>query len=279
MTHNGNGGKVNGHRLRRMADMTLCATWLGQGPDADPRETERRRTPGVDGVVSALTGPNRSVDALETALHALAWERASDPDGLDAALEDLDALWAVLESGGLDPVPRRRARAWLVDGWVDALAAERSAPCIDPLSGLHTAAYLVARIHELDRLADDSAVPLVLLAVRWAEPPSPWDRIATILTAARTLHEHVRPEATVSREGTATVLALVPDDARARVERAALALSCAQRPLADAGALADLIPVPDRRDLVPGVVRGLRVDAPERRPTAPRPEDPSRVVD
>jgi hypothetical protein len=271
MTDSGQ-GMANGHRRRPAADVTLRTSWLARTDEAGRHEPVRRRTPAVDDVISALIGPDRSLDALENALRALAWERAWDRLGLDAALEDLDALWAVLESGGLAPVSRRQARAWLVDGWVDALAAERGAPCLDPLSGLHTASYLVARIHELDRLVDDEAVPLVLLALRWPEPSSPWARIALILAVARTVRAQVRPDATLGQDGAGTVLALVPDDALARLERAALARSCDQAPLADAGILTDLVPVPERRELVPGVVRRLRLSA----PPAERPNRPTR---
>ena len=271
MTDSGQ-GMANGHGRRPAADVTLRTSWLARTDAAGRHEPVRRRTPAADDVVSALIGPDRSLDALENALRALAWERAWDRLGLDAALEDLDALWAVLESGGLAPVSRRQARAWLVDGWVDALAAERGAPCMDPLSGLHTASYLVARIHELDRLVDDEAVPLVLLALRWPEPSSPWARIALILAVARMVRAQVRPDATLGQDGAGTVLALVPDDALARLERAALARSCDQAPLADAGILTDLVPVPERRELVPGVVRRLRLSA----PPAERPNRPTR---
>ena len=132
-------------------------------------------------------------------------------------------------------------------------------------TGLHTAAYLVARIYELDRLVD-GAVPLVFLVMRWPEPTSPWVRIATILAVARTVRAQVRPEATLGQDGTGTVLALVPDDARARLERAALARSCSTEPLVDAGVLTDIVPVPERRELVPGVVRRLRLAAPDAQP-------------
>lgn len=257
-------GLPNGHGKPPVADMTLRMSWLGRTRN-DRQEPASRQTPAIDGVVAALIGPNRSVDALESALRAFAWERASDRFDLDAALEDLDALWAVLESGGLAPVPRRRARAWLVDGWVDALAAERGAPCIDPLSGLHTAAYLVARIYELDRFVDE-AVPLVFLAMRWPEPSCPWVRIDTILSVARIVRAQVRPEATLGQDGTGTVLALVPDDARARLERAALVRCCGKAPLASAGVLTDIVPVPERRELVPGVVRALRLVAADAEP-------------
>ncbi|MGH8825916.1 MAG: hypothetical protein ACRDVN_15775 [Jiangellaceae bacterium] len=286
MTDRDHESDANGYRRSRVAGMTLRASWLRRTLDARRPEPTDRPTPGVDGVVSALLGPDRSVHALERALRALAWERASDSLGLDAVLEEVDSLWAVLQSGGLAPVTRRQARAWLVDGWVDALAADRGAPCIDPLSGLPTTAYLIARIDELDRLVREP-VPLVLLAVQWAEPSNPWARLATVLAAARTVRARVRPEATLGQDGTRTVLALVLDDARARLERTALARSCTEATLAEAGATVDLVPVPERRVLVPGVVRRLHRSAPraqcsaghEECPNGCGREDPSRAVD
>jgi hypothetical protein len=112
----------------------------------------------------------------------------------------------------------------------------------------------------------DEAVPLVFLAMRWPEPSSPWVRIATILSVARTVRAQVRPEATLGQDGTGTVLAMVPDDAMARLERAALVRCCGKAPLAGAGVLTDIVPVPERRELVPGVVRGLRLVAADAEP-------------
>ncbi len=266
---------------RRVAGTTLRATWLGRTLDAGWPDPVGWRTPGVDAVVAAMIGPGRSTDTLENALRRLAWERAADDLGLDAAVADLDALWAVLESSELAPVPRRQARSWLVDGWVDAVAAERGTPCIDPLSGLHTTGYLVGRIRELDHAHGNEPMPLVLLAVRWHEPRGPWSRIAVIVTAARALRELVRPVATLGQDGTHTAHALVPDDARARLERSALAVRCAEAPLAGSGACVDLVPVPDDRDLVPTLLRRLRVAPPDRvecRTTGDR-QDGSETVD
>ena len=152
MTDSSHEGNANSHGRRQVADPTLRASWLGRTLGAGRREPLGRRTPAVDAVVAALVGPGRSVDALEHALRALAWERASDPLGLDASLEDLDALWAVLESGG--PAPASAAGPGLAGRRLGGRPGRRPGRAvIDPLSGLHTTAYLVARIHELDRLA------------------------------------------------------------------------------------------------------------------------------
>ncbi|MGH8775358.1 MAG: hypothetical protein ACRDWI_09380 [Jiangellaceae bacterium] len=254
MTQGGHHGTAAG----TAAGTTLRASWLGCTLDAGWPEPVGWRTPGVDAVVASLVGPERSADALERALRILAWERASDTLDLDAALQDVEALWAVLESSQLAPVSRRQARRWLVDAWVDAIAADRGAPCVDPLSGLHTAGYLLGRIHELDRTCLEPPTALVLLSLRWREPRGPWLRIATIMSAARALRERVRSDATLGQHGTHTAFALVLDDARARLERRALSRACEAEPMAGADACADLVPVPDDRDKVPALLGRLR---------------------
>ena len=113
-------------------------------------------------------------------------------------------------------------------------------------------------------------MPLVLLAMRWRRPSGPWVRIATILSAARSLRTRVRPEATLGQDGTNTVLGLVPDDARARQERGALARSCDDPPLTEAGALVDLVPVPEQRDLVPAWCDACACQHPNRNPRRAR---------
>jgi len=85
----------------------LRASWLARSLDLGWHDPVGWRTPAVDGVVEALTGLGRSADRLEQAVRALAWERASDISHLDVVLDDLDALWGVVESSGDEPVPRR----------------------------------------------------------------------------------------------------------------------------------------------------------------------------
>jgi hypothetical protein len=189
----------------------------------------------------------------------LAWERAADPGDLDSLLSETDALWTVLMATDLAPISPLRARGIVIDGWVDAIAAERGVPCIDPLSGLHTAGYLTGRIHELDRAGGpETPPPLVMLVIRWEEPTGPWLRIATILKVADTLRATVRREATLCQDGSHTAIALVPDDGLARVERSAIQRNLDSSPLSAASARCDLMPVPDRRDRLPDMLKRLR---------------------
>jgi hypothetical protein len=232
----------------------------------------------VDRVVDALTDRDGSLSRLEQAVRALAWERASGTLHLDTALADLDALWSTLESASSDPIPRHQARRWLIDGRVDALAVDRGMPCIDPLSGLHTPGYVLGRIRELDRLADDGPAPLVLLSMQWRRPVGPWLCIATVIASAAVLHETVRPEATLAQNGTHGALALVADDLRARVEHVCLARQCRYPPLHEAHAR--LVVLPDDRDRVPTVLRRLRLSSADTRgPISPDNEDLSGRVD
>ncbi|HEX2363363.1 MAG TPA: hypothetical protein VHI11_14940 [Jiangellaceae bacterium] len=248
--------EADGHQ--RVTGSAVRASWLSRSLDRGWPDPLGWRTPAVDGVVEAVTDPERSVAGLEGALRALAWERTSDTLHLDTALDDLDALWEALESAGPVPVPRHQARRWLIDAWVDALAVDRGVPCIDPLSGLHTPGYLLGRIHELDRLTGGEPAPLVLLSMRWRKPAGPWLRIGTVVSAAVVLLRNVRPDATFAQDGTQVALALVPDDLRARMERACLARDCLSPPLDEADARADLVALPEDRDGVPAVLRSLR---------------------
>jgi hypothetical protein len=268
--------EADGHR--RVTASALRASWLSRSLERGWPDPVGWRTPAVDGVVDALLDTNGSVDQLETALGALAWERASDTLHLDTALDDLDALWSVLEAAGAEPISLREARWGLIDAWADALAVDRDVPCIDPLSGLHTAGYLLGRIRELDRIADDAA-PLVLLSMRWHRPAGPWRRIGTVLSAAAVLQENVRPDATLARDGTQAALALVPDDLRARVERACLARECASPVLHGANARADLIVLPEDRQQVPAVLRQLRRPEHPASPISPDPRAKPQIVD
>jgi hypothetical protein len=251
------GRATDGHRSAAVS--ALRASWRARSLEHGWPDPVGWRTPAVEGVVDALTGENRSVAQLEQAIRMLAWERASDILDLDTALDDLDALWAALESEGRDRVRRAQARRWLVDAWVDAVAVDRGVPCLDPLSGLHTPSYLLGRVRELDRLWDGEPAPLVLLALRWNRPTDPWLRIGTVLSAATVLQNVVRPDATFAQDGTQTALALVPDDLRARVERASIARECIDPPLRNAGAVTDLVVLPAERDQLVSVVRRLRL--------------------
>lgn len=241
------------------------------------------RTPDSDlaaaEVVDALRQPRPDPGHLADALVRFAWQRAGDGTDLDCAVAEVDALWDLLEPVGSPALSRASARHFVIDAWVDAMAAERDTPAIDPLSGLHTIGYLAGRVHELDRLSPYEPTALVLLAVRWQEPEGPWLRISRLLTVAAAMRDHVRAEATLAQMGASVALALLPDDARSRLERGALsrALSrpwgpgSAPEPGPESGAAyrVDLMPVPEDRTRLAELIGRLRDESGTRSKEAP----------
>ncbi len=213
--------------------------------------------PGVEAVLEALGAERPEPEEVSHSLTVFAWERAAASTDLTCLLAELDELWDVLEDTGGAPLPRATARHRLVDAWVDAVAAERGSPGVDPLSGLHTAGYLYGRVQELDRLSATEPMALVLIVVRWDAAAGPWMRIARILQAASALRSRVRPEATLSQVGTTMAMALVPDDARARVERISLTKAVENGELSTAHVMVDVFAVPDTRARLPELVTRL----------------------
>ncbi|RIQ16099.1 hypothetical protein [Jiangella rhizosphaerae] len=230
----------------------------GTQPPDDARRAESCELPppGVEAVVDALTADRPDPEDVAHGLTVFAWERAATGD-LTCVLDELDELWDVLEASAGAPLPREAARHRLVDAWVDAVAAERGSPGVDPLSGLHTVGYLYGRVQELDRLSGIEPMALVLLVMRWDPADGPWRRIARVLQAASALRSRVRPEATLSQVGTTMALALVPDDAQARVERIALTKAVETGELSTAHVRVDVFAVPDSRARLPELVTGL----------------------
>lgn len=252
---------------------SLLAAWLERPVPMDPRDNGRDARPpddaqrpqddcdlpppGVEAVVDALTADVPDPEDVAHGLTVFAWERAASTHDLTCLLDELDELWDVLEASVGAPLPRVTARHRLVDAWVDAVAAERGSPGIDPLSGLHTAGYLYGRVNELDRLAGIEPMALVLLVMRWDPADGPWRRIARVLQAASALRSRVRPDATLSQIGTTMALALVPDDAQARVERISLTKAVGTGELSTANVRVDVFAVPDSRARLPELVTGL----------------------
>lgn len=236
---------------------TLARSWLAHCRDGEPEATDLLPPPGVDAVLEALVDENRTEEKLAHALTVYAWECAAQEADLTCTLADVDALWDILESTGDAIVSRATARHRVTDAWVDAVAAHRGTPGIDPLSGLHTIGYLSGRIRELDRQFDDTA-PLVILMIRWDESDNPWTRISYILGVADALHQHVRTNATLCQLGTHHALAMVPDDKHARVERGALLESLKNGKVHLPGVDVSLIPLPEDRSRVTELIVRVR---------------------
>jgi hypothetical protein len=209
-------------------------------------------------VLEALTEARTEPSRITEALTLFAWDCVTNSADLTCTLDEVDALWDILEDDGRNVISRSQARHIVTEGWVDAVAAERGSPGIDALSGLHTIGYLMGRVHELDRLADDETASLVLLVVTWREPDSPWARISHILHVASTLREKVRPEATLGQFGTHCSLALVPDDNRARLERGTLSKGLKTEELSPSGIAVDLFPLPEDRSRVTELIVRLQ---------------------
>src|SRR5699024_1635365 len=110
----------------------------------------------------------------------------------------------------------------------------------------------VARVHELDRQTSVGSRPLVLIVVRWPEPSDPWERISMLYTVDAVIRQHVRVDATLVQEGSSMAMALVSDDARARLERRDVESALCDIPRID------LIPVPDERNELRALVTSLR---------------------
>ncbi|AYY11975.1 hypothetical protein EF847_03880 [Actinobacteria bacterium YIM 96077] len=234
---------------------TLTASWQAlHGAQAD--EGDVLPPPGVDAVLQALweTSGQTSHDAgPEKIAHALtiyAWECVEHESDLTCALADIDALWDILESNGDVIASRSDAHHWVTDAWVDAMAAQRSTPGIEPLSGLHTVGYLLGRVHELDRISATEPAPLVALLVTWSESENPWSRLAHIFEVASALRDNVRREATLCQFGTHSALALVPDDKLARVERSALLKALNNEEVGSKDLDVGLTPLPEDRSRV-----------------------------
>ncbi|NEE02583.1 hypothetical protein [Phytoactinopolyspora halotolerans] len=249
---------VSGCSRQRGPAGTLAASWLAHLHGDYTQLDDLIPPPGVDAVLETLAEASPSPERIAEALTTYAWDSISDNSDLTCALDDVDALWSILESNGHPPISRNRARHIVTDAWVDAVAANRASPGIDALSGLHTMGYLLGRISELDRLTDDEAAPLVVLVVTWHEPASPWERISCILQVASALQDRVRAEATLSQFGTHCAVALVPDDNRARLERGSLTKRLNTGELSTFGFDVDLIPLPENRSHVTELIVRLQ---------------------
>jgi hypothetical protein len=195
------------------------------------------------------------------ALTVFAWEQAAATADLTCTLVDVNRLWDVLESTSTPTISRSSAQHCLIDAWVDAVAAERGTPGVDPLSGLHTAGYLYGRVHELDRLSGADPTALLLLVLRWDSPTGPWVRIARILQIAVIMRAKIRLNATLCQVGTTMAIALVPDDAQARIERTALTKAVETGELCAAHVQVDVFAVPDSRSQLPELVTQLHGQA------------------
>lgn len=113
--------------------------------------------PAVDDVAAALTAACGTGAMTLEAFSRLGTARGDAGVGLSEAVEDLCALYTLLPEGA-PPLPVVRA---FVESWVESwFASLRAVTCVDPLTGLATAAYLRTRLAEVYREGERCGVPV-----------------------------------------------------------------------------------------------------------------------
>jgi hypothetical protein len=166
----------------------------------------------VDAVLATVTGG----DGLAAACAGLGRSRARGGTGIAETIDDLAALFAVLE----EALPVRLVGA-VAEGWAeenqDQLARDA---CEDTLSGLATVPYLRTRLAEVYREAGQAGTSPAdthcLLVVRLPRRPDPWHRMAIAIGIGRDLRAAFPGGETLSMarhhggHRTGPALALVP---------------------------------------------------------------------
>jgi hypothetical protein len=189
--------------------------------------------PEVDALADAIVGAQ---DAL-TACARLGRARAEAGVGLAEALDDLNALYLQLPSGGPPPGMVRA----LTEAWAEACVAtaNRIASCEDPLSGLTSTAYLRTRLAEVYREAarsrrnagDEYLLIVVDASQALAESNrTGWDAILFRLRLGDALREVFSGGETLTAAGPSLVIGLLPrePELQSRVERLATELPRAE---------------------------------------------------
>lgn len=139
-------------------------------------------TPEVDDVAAALAAaPDGNAPAALAAFARLGTARGDAGVGLPEAIDDLWALYSVVPEG-TPPLPVVRA---FVESWVESwFASLRVVTCVDPVTGLTTAAYLRTRLAEVYREAERSGVPVSRTHALVVVTVPAWSRKGTRLLPA-----------------------------------------------------------------------------------------------
>jgi hypothetical protein len=173
----------------------------------------------VDAVLTACqpgSGLGVSCTGLDAACTGLGRARARAGTGIAETIDDLAALFAVLE----EALPVRLVRA-VAEGWAEESQAQVARDrCEDPLSGLATLSYLRTRLAEVYREAGQGGTSPAdthrLLVVRLPRRPDPWHRMAFAIGVGRDLRAAFPGGETLSMarphagHGTGPAIALVP---------------------------------------------------------------------
>ncbi len=159
---------------------TLAAGWLA---------IDDWHTAAVDAVASAVLLRGLSAGAeLAQACGSLGRSRAEAGIGIAETIEDLAALFAVLDGG----CPPLRLVTSIAAGWAEeGLARHWQGGCEDPLTGLATVSYLRTRLTEVYReagqLGTSPAATHRLLVIRLSPRPDALDRVARAISLGHDL--------------------------------------------------------------------------------------------
>ena len=154
------------HVRERWQARSLASVWL--------RPTDWYH-PAVDALIEAILDDTDPAPAAER----LGGARGASGVGISETIDDLSCLFGAL---GVESPPLPIVRA-LCEGWaVDQVTAPALTHCIDPDSGLPTAAYLGVRLGEVYGLAERTGRPVaqthaLLVTDVEAKELAPWSRI------------------------------------------------------------------------------------------------------
>jgi hypothetical protein len=148
-------------------------------------------TAAVDAVASAVLGTGPALSArpeLSQACGRLGRSRAEAGIGMAETIEDLAALFAVLDAGD----PPLTLVISIAAGWAEeGLARHWQGGCEDPLTGLATVPYLRTRLTEVYRearqLGTSPAATHRLVVVRLSPRPDAMDRVARAISLGHDL--------------------------------------------------------------------------------------------
>jgi hypothetical protein len=162
------------------------------------------------------------VTTLAAACAGLGRSRARAGVGIAETIDDLAALFAVLQGGegsrpgagapGGDP-PLRLVGA-IAEGWAEESVSQFAhGGCEDPLSGLATLSYLRTRLAEVYREAEQGGISPAkthrLLVVGLPRRPDPWRRLALPILVGRDLRAAFPGGETLSLAKPGPAIALV----------------------------------------------------------------------
>ena len=169
----------------------------------------RNRAPAPGEAALAAAGAS----ALTAACAGLGRSRAQAGVGIAETIDDLVALFAVLEGGEREP-PLRLVGA-IAEGWAEESLTEfGQGGCEDPVSGLATVPYLRTRLAEVYREAaqggDSPAETHRLLVVGLPRRADPWRRLVLPILVGHDLRAVFPGGETLSLARPGPAIALVP---------------------------------------------------------------------